>query len=127
MLAGVHDTRENGRVPRRPLLDERQEAEAERLLKENAWFTRQSMPRRLVIWLSMAATWPSIVVVPLAALAGWNWWLTWLVTLAASGLVYAFPAFWPRRAALMGARQLMSRAEEQRLRELPPPPPGRNL
>lgn len=85
-------------MPSRLPLDERQEAERRRLLNENAWFTRQPLPRRIAIWLLMAAAWPSAVVVPIAALAGWNWWLTWLVTLLVSGAVYALPAFWSERA-----------------------------
>ncbi len=79
------------------------------------------------MWCLMSVTWPSAAVVPIAALAGWNWWLTWLATASASACLYALPIFWPKRAADLGARQLMSAAEEQRLRELPPQHPGRNL
>ena len=114
-------------MPSQPRLDKRQEKEYRRLLNENAWLARQSMPRRLTIWGLMSATWPSAVVVPIAALAGWNWGLVWLATALASAGLYALPVFWPGRAAEQGARQLMSEAEEQRLRDLPPPHPGRNL
>ncbi len=111
---------------RQPPLDKRQEAEFRRLLNEN-WIARQSMPRRITMWCLMSVTWPSAAVVPIAALAGWNWWLTWLATASASACLYAFSVFWPEQAADHGARQLMSEAEEQRLRDLPAPHPGRNL
>ncbi len=112
---------------RQPPLDKRQEAEYRRLLDENAWFARQSMPSRITIWCLMSVAWPSAAVVPIAGLADWSWWLAWLATASASACLYAFPVFWPKQAADHGARQLMSEAEEQRLRDLPPPHSGRNL
>ncbi len=72
-------------------------------------------------------TGPGAVVVPIAALAGWNWWLIWLATALVLACLLALPIFWPKQAAELGARQLMSEAEEQRLRDMPPPHPGRNL
>jgi hypothetical protein len=108
-------------------LDERQNAEFARLLKENGWLIRQSMPKRFGIWCLFTAIWPGAVLVPIAALAGWNWWLTWLATVSVFGPLFSVPVFWPERAARLGATQLMSRAEEQRLRDLPPRHPGRNL
>lgn len=85
------------------------------------------MPKRVAMWFLMAATWPSAIVVPIVALAGGNWWLTWLATASLSAILFSFPVFWPERSARRAARQLMTQAEEQRLRELPPPHPGRNL
>lgn len=92
-----------------------------------SWLNRQPLRTRVAIWCLMAATWPSAVVAAIAALAGWNGWWVWLLTALAAAILYSFPVFWPERAARSGARQLMSQAEEQRLRDLPPPHPGRNL
>lgn len=63
------------------------------------------MPRRITVWGLMSLTWPSVAVVPIAALAGWNWWLTWLATASAPACLFAFPTFLPRQAADLGARQ----------------------
>ena len=114
-------------VLRRRTLDARQEAEAAYLLKENGWIVRQSRSRRTVVWLAAAALWPGALFAAIAALAGANWSLTWLVTSCLAAFIYFFPIFLPERMARFGASQLMTEAEQQRLQELPPRHPFKSM
>lgn len=81
----------------------------------------------MLIWLVLAGLWPSSIFVPIAALAGTNWSLTWLATSGIAAVLYSLPIFWPERMARFGARQLISEAEQQRLQNLPPRHPFKSM
>ena len=112
----------------RPPLDARQEADAARRIEDSAWVSRQSMPRRVAIWLVMSAAMAASGVLPIAALSGrmgmttWFWWSAVFVVFA---VPLFFSVFRPVAMARFAASWTNTEAEEQRLRDLPPQHPGR--
>jgi len=113
-------------VTRRPL-DARQDAQRLRLLQQNAWIRRQPPWLRVLGWLLLASTWPSVLLGLLAGLAGGGALLTWLLTSLLAAALYSPWVFWPEQVASFGARQLMSEARQRRLQDLPPRHPNKSM
>ena len=90
-------------MTRRPL-DARQDAQRLRLLQQNAWIRRQPPWLRVLGWLLLAGTWPSLLLAFLAGLAGDDAVLTWLVTSLLAAALYSLWVFWLEQVATFGAR-----------------------